>query len=80
MSKHGVFSGPYFPVFGLNKSPYSVRIQENADQKNPRNSTFFTLTEVQNSDTLSGSQLKIEYYKYCRPINRVFTKRIFFTT
>ena len=32
------FSGPYFPVFGLNtetsKSPYSVRIQENTDQKN----------------------------------------------
>ena len=40
MSKDGVFSGPYFPVFGLNteiyKSPYSVRIQENKDQKKLR--------------------------------------------
>ena len=29
------FSGPYFPVYGvlLSKSPYSVRIQENTDQK-----------------------------------------------
>ena len=40
MSKYGVISGPYFPVFGLNteiyevgKSPYSVRMQENTDQK-----------------------------------------------
>ena len=40
VSKYGVISGPYFPVFGLNteiyslrKSLYSVRIQENMDQK-----------------------------------------------
>ena len=43
VSKYGVISGPYFPVFGLNteiyevnlrsKSPYSVRIQGNTDQK-----------------------------------------------
>ena len=42
MFKYGVFSGPYFPVFGLNteiysiklrKSPYSVQMQENTDQK-----------------------------------------------
>ena len=43
MSEYGAFSGPHFPVFGLNteiyevnirsKSPYSVRIQENTDQK-----------------------------------------------
>ena len=40
-TKYEVFSGPYFPVFGLNteiyadlrKSPCSVRIQENTDQK-----------------------------------------------
>ena len=45
-SKHGVLSGPYFPVFGLNteiysKSPYSVRIQENTDQKELRVWTIF---------------------------------------
>ena len=28
------FSGPYFPVFGLRKSPYSVQMRENTDQKN----------------------------------------------
>ena len=36
VSKYGVISGPYFPVFGLNTEIYSVnsvRIQENADQK-----------------------------------------------
>ena len=39
MSKYGVFSGPYFPAFGLNTeryciSPHSVRMRENTDQKN----------------------------------------------
>ena len=36
VSKYGVIPVPYFPVFGLNtesKAPYSVWIQENADQK-----------------------------------------------
>ena len=37
VSKYGVISGPYFPVLGLNtllrKSQYSVRMQENTDQK-----------------------------------------------
>ena len=38
-SKYGVFSGPYFPAFGLNhqdlhsKSSYSKEIPENKDQK-----------------------------------------------
>ena len=26
MSKYGVFTGPYFPVFGLNKEFYSVNL------------------------------------------------------
>ena len=42
VSKYGVISGPYFPAFGLNTeryfvlciSPHSVRVRENADQKN----------------------------------------------
>ena len=45
VSKHGVLSGPYFSLFGLNtenrKSPYSVRIQDNTDQKNLRIWTLF---------------------------------------
>ena len=28
------YSGPHFPAFGLNISPYSVRMRENADQNN----------------------------------------------
>ena len=44
--KYGIFSGPYFPVFGLNglllKSPYSVRIQENPNQKKLRIWILFT--------------------------------------
>ena len=41
------FSGPYFPVIGLNteiycKSPYSVQIQDNTDQKKLRIWTLFT--------------------------------------
>ena len=38
VSKYGVFSGPYFPVFGLNTEIYSVnlRIRENTDQKKLR--------------------------------------------
>ena len=37
VSKYGVISGPYFPVFGLNTkiglNTYSARILENTDQK-----------------------------------------------
>ena len=32
--KYGVFSGSYFPAFGLTISHYSVRMRENTDQKN----------------------------------------------
>ena len=53
MSKYGVFSGSYFPVFGLNykdlrsKSPYSVQIQENTNQiKTPYLDTFHAVTKL----------------------------------
>ena len=46
VSKYGVFSGRYFPVFGLNTeiygAPYSVRIQESTDQKKLRIWTLFS--------------------------------------
>ena len=45
VSKYGVFSGPYFPVFGLNTEIFSlcsVRIQANANQKKLRIWTLFT--------------------------------------
>ena len=36
------FSGPYFPAIGLNteRSPYSVRMRENTDQKNSEYGLF----------------------------------------
>ena len=45
VSKYGVISGPYFPVFGLNteinrKSPYSVRIQKYGPEITPYKDTF----------------------------------------
>ena len=49
VSTYGVFSGPYFPVFGLNTNIYevnlriySVRIRENTDYKKLRIWTLFT--------------------------------------
>ena len=44
VSRYRVFSAPYFPVLDylLRKSPYSVRIRENADQEKLRNWTLFT--------------------------------------
>ena len=49
VSKYGVFSGLCFPVFGLqnllSKSPHSLRIRENTNQKNIRVGTLFTQFE-----------------------------------
>ena len=69
----GVFSGPYFPVFGLNtyrvlrsKSRYSVQIKENTDQKKLRIWTLFTqrLKMAQVSNTLkSGVNEKLTNYR-----------------
>ena len=36
------FYDPYFPAFGLNMERYSVRLRENADQKNTRIWILFT--------------------------------------
>ena len=42
VSKYGVFSGLYFPAFGLNISPYPVQMRENMDQKKLSMWTRFT--------------------------------------
>ena len=45
VSKCGVFSGPYFPEFGLNTERYevsSIRMRENTDQKKLRIWTLFS--------------------------------------
>ena len=47
VSKYGVFSGPYFPAFGLiPERYYSVRMREKVDQKKLRNWTLFTQGDV----------------------------------
>ena len=43
MSKYGVFSGPYFPVFGLNTEIYSVNLciqSKNGKIRTRKNSVF----------------------------------------
>ena len=43
MSKYGVFSGPYFPVFGLNTDIYSVNLcsqSKNGKIRTRKNSVF----------------------------------------
>ena len=55
VSKYGVISGPYYPVFGLNTEIYvvnSVRIQENTDQKQIRIWTLFMQFVIHNHDKL----------------------------
>ena len=53
VSKYGVFSGPYFPAFGLNteiywirRFTYSVEMRENTDPKKLRIWTLFTQWKV----------------------------------
>ena len=55
VSKYGVISGLYYPVFGLNTEIYvvnSVRIQENTDQKQIRIWTLFMQFVIHNHDKL----------------------------
>ena len=64
VSKYGVFSGPYFPVFGLNTEIYGVnlrisRMQENTNQKKLHIWTLFTqclldFVHTQTSDIISA--------------------------
>ena len=64
--KYAVFSGPYFPVVGLN-TPYSVQIKENKDQKKLCIWTLFTqgnLWKFQISFITCIGQTKIWRFSY----------------
>ena len=53
VSKHGVFSGPYFPVFGLNKEitgKYGVNAGKYGTEKTPYLDTFHALYYLQNQE------------------------------
>ena len=41
MSKYGDFSGPYFPVIGLNTEIYGVRIQSKYGEMRTRKNSAF---------------------------------------
>ena len=58
------FSGPYFPVFGLNnvdllrESPYSVQMRENTDQKNSVFGQFLRSGCLENQAFLEALEYK----------------------
>ena len=74
--KYGVFSGPYFPAFGLNSiSPYSVQMRENTDLKKLRIWTLFTQwIAIDNSNVLKWQfelsfvfrWIKIDFFRGCK--------------
>ena len=75
------FSGPYFPTFGLNmdilrKSTYSVRMQENTDQKKIRIWTFFTECWIHLADKNSqpGAKINSIFRLPQKCLNRIIIK------
>ena len=63
VSKYGVFSGPYFPVFGLNTEIYSVfslNTGKSGPKKTPYLDTFHAVVEKKRSCILYIH----EYSKY----------------
>ena len=71
VSKYEVFSGPYFPAFGLNtvrySVPYSVRMRENMDQKKLRIWTLFTqLLLLKEYYRCNGRPSEIEMILQCK--------------
>ena len=57
MSKYGVLSGPYFPVFGLNTEIYGVNLRIHCEyrkygaEKNPYFETFHVVTVLKSKNT-----------------------------
>ena len=61
MSKCGVFSSPYFPVFGLNKEIYGVnlRIQSKHGKDGPEKNSVFR--HFSRSETCRKGALKLTH-------------------
>ena len=59
MSKYGVISGPYFPVFGLDTEVYGVNLRIQSEYRKygpeitPRLDTFYAMSISVNSDLIS---------------------------
>ena len=64
MSKYGVFSGPYFPIFGLNTEIYifSPNIGKYGPEKTPYLDTFHA---VDNDDQNKSSSFGHRYLILC---------------
>ena len=68
VSKYGVFSGPYFPVFGLNTLRYfvSLRIQSKCGKTRTRKNSLFR--HFSRSDILQGvSSLGVQFTRKILP-------------
>ena len=53
VSKHGVFSGPYFPAFGMNLEIYSVNLVIQSEYKNilsKKNKSPYSVRIHENTD------------------------------
>ena len=62
MSKYGVFSGPYFPAFGLNREMYRVnlRVQLNAGKYGPKKTPYLdTFQAVMGTYSASSKTLEL---------------------
>ena len=68
VSKYRIFSGPYFPAFGLNTERYAVslRIQSKCGKiwtrKTPNTSTFHAVTVLTLKQTLLPNTFEEEKY------------------
>ena len=64
LSKYGVISGPYFPLFGLNTEIYEVnfRIQSEYRKIQTRNNSVFG--HFSRSDILTHSRLMFHFYVF----------------
>ena len=57
MSKYGVFSGPYFPVFGLNKEIYSEKY---GPEKTQYLHNFYAMLENDNDKPVYNNNNNID--------------------
>ena len=80
MSKYGVISGPYYPVFGLNTEIYEVNLRIPSEYRRIRtrnNSVFGYLSRSANNDLwMNNSKIGVRFKGSClKQDNVAFTLR-----
>ena len=65
MSKYGVISGPYFPVFGLKTEKYSVslRIQSESEYKEIQTINSSVFGHFSRSERFTLCYILVNYYR-----------------